>query len=106
MIAGDLTPECAALVGAVLDALSAPLGAQDTRTHGQRYHDGLAEAMRRLAASDLLPQRAGQPVKALVHVTLAELRALDGDSALEEEWVTAARARWAAARAAASCRRR
>ncbi len=102
VIAGDLTPECAALVGAVLDALSAPLGAQDTRTHGQRYHDGLQEAMRRLAASDLLPQRAGQPVKALVHVTLAELRALDGDSALEEEWVTAARARWAAARAAAS----
>ena len=102
VMAGDLTPECAAVVGAVLDALSAPAGAQDTRTHGQRYHDALAEAMRRLAASDLLPERAGQPVKALVHVTLAELRALDEDSALEAEWVTAARARWAAARAAAS----
>jgi hypothetical protein len=102
VIAGDLTPECTALVGAVLDALSAPMGAEDTRTHGQRYHDALQEAMRRLAASDLLPERAGQPVKALIHVTLAELRALDGDSALQEEWVTAARARWAAARAAAS----
>ena len=102
VIAGDLTPECAAVVGAVLDALSAPLGAQDTRTHGQRYHDALQEAMRRLAASDLLPERAGQPVKALVHVTLAELLALDGDSALQGEWITAARARWAAARAAAS----
>ena len=42
---GDLTPQCAALVGAVLDALSAPRGAEDTRTRGQRYHDGLAEAM-------------------------------------------------------------
>ena len=102
VIAGDLTPECAALVGAVLDALSAPMGAEDTRTHGQRYHDALQEAMRRLAASDLLPERAGQPVKALVHVTLAELRALDEDSALEGEWITAARARWAAARAIAS----
>src|SRR6266849_10469883 len=43
---GDLTPECAAVVTAVLDALSAPAGAEDTRTHAQRYHDGLAEAMR------------------------------------------------------------
>ena len=46
---GDLTPDCAAVVGAVLDALSAPAGAEDTRTHAQRYHDGLHEAMRRLA---------------------------------------------------------
>ena len=43
---GDLTPECAALVSAVLDALAAPGGAQDDRTREQRYHDGLAEAMR------------------------------------------------------------
>jgi len=58
--------------------------------------------LQRLAASDLLPERAGQPVKALVHVTLAELLALDEGSALQGEWITAARARWAAARAAAS----
>jgi hypothetical protein len=102
VIAGDLTPECAAVVGAVLDALSAPMGAEDTRTHGQRYHDALAEAMRRLAASDLLPERAGQPVKAWVHVSLAELRALDEDSALQGEWIIAVHGRWAAARAAAS----
>ena len=63
VMSGDLTPECAAIV-AVLDALSAPAGAEDTRTHVQRYHDALQEAMRRLAASDLLPERAGQPVKA------------------------------------------
>src|SRR5580658_1429379 len=55
---GDLTPECAALVGAVLDALAAPRGAGDTRTRAQRYHDGLADAMRRLTASGLLPDRA------------------------------------------------
>ncbi len=33
--------------------------------------------MRRLLASDLLPRRAGQPVKALVHIYFAELRELD-----------------------------
>ena len=43
---GDLTPECAAVVGAVLDALSAPAGAEDDRTHAQRYHDALQEAIR------------------------------------------------------------
>jgi Domain of unknown function (DUF222) len=46
VMSGDLTPECAAVVGAVLDALGAPAGAEDTRTHAQRYHDALQEAMR------------------------------------------------------------
>ncbi len=102
VMSGDLTPECAAIVGTVLDALSAPAGAEDARTHGQRYHDALAEAMRRLAASDLLPERAGQPVKAWVHVSLADLMRLQGSSALLEEWTTQVRARWAARRAGAS----
>jgi hypothetical protein len=58
--------------------------------------------MRRLIAAGLLPDRAGQPVTAWVHVSLAELRALDAGSVLQGEWVTAVRARWAAARAAGS----
>jgi hypothetical protein len=33
-------------VTAVLESLSAPMGADDTRTREQRYHDALAEAMR------------------------------------------------------------
>ena len=99
---GDLTPECAAVVGAVLDALSAPAGAEDTRSHSQRYHDALQEAMRRLLAAELLPERAGQPVKALVHMSLADLMLLDGSSALMDEWTAEVRAQWAAARAAAS----
>jgi len=102
VLAGDLTPQCAAVVGAVLDALSAPAGARDTRTHEQRYHDGLQEAMRRLLAADLLPERAGQPVKALVHVSLAELMVLESSSALLGEWTASVRAAWAAHRAAAS----
>jgi hypothetical protein len=99
---GDLTPECAAVVGAVLDALSAPAGAEDTRSHSQRYHDALQEAMRRLLAAGLLPDRAGKPVKALVHISLADLMLIDGSSALMEEWAAQVRAQWAAARAAAS----
>jgi hypothetical protein len=102
VITGDLSPECAAVVGAVLDALSAPTGAEDTRSRAHRYHDALAEAMRRLVAAGLLPQRAGQPVKAWVHVSLAELRAMDGDSRLEEQWVSEMQARWAGYQAAAS----
>src|SRR5439155_14996184 len=68
----------------------------------QRYHDALAEAMRRLAASNLLPGRAGQPVKAWAHISLADLLLLDGDSALQEQWTALVRERWAAHRARAS----
>jgi hypothetical protein len=46
VVHGDLTPECAELVGRVLDALGAPAGKDDDRTRDQRYHDALAEAMR------------------------------------------------------------
>ena len=102
VISGDLTPECAAVVTAVLEALSAPRGAEDTRTREQRYHDALEDAMRRLVASGLLPERAGQPVKVWAHVSLAELRALDDGSVLAQEWIGEMAVRWAARRAAAS----
>jgi hypothetical protein len=99
---GDLTAECAAAVAAVLDALSAPAGKDDGRTRDQRYHDALQEAMRRLTAAGLLPERAGQPVKIWAHISLADLLRLDGSSALQEQWTEQVRARWAAHRAAAS----
>ncbi len=102
VLTGELTPECAAFLATVLDALSAPAGAEDTRTHEQRYHDALEEAMRRLVASGLLPDRAGQPAKVWAHVSLADLLALDADSALLNEWTARVRAQWAGARAAAS----
>jgi hypothetical protein len=102
VITGNLTPECAAVVSAVLESLSAPMGAEDIRTREQRYHDGLQEAMRRLVAGGLLPERAGQPVKVWAHISLAELRAMDDGSVLEGEWITAVRAKWAAHRAASA----
>ena len=102
VMTGDLTPECAAVVGTVLDALSAPAGADDDRTRDQRYHDALQEAMRGLVAAKLLPERAGQPVKVWAHISLADLLRLDGSSALQEEWTAQVRAQWAAHRAIAS----
>jgi hypothetical protein len=65
-----------------------------TQNHSRR--------MRRLVASGLLPERAGQPVKVWAHVTLAELRALDDGSVLAREWIGEMAVRWAARRAAAS----
>ncbi len=58
--------------------------------------------MRRLVAANLLPERAGRPVKAWVHISLADLLLLDGDSALQEQWTALVRERWAASRAFAS----
>jgi hypothetical protein len=58
--------------------------------------------MRRLVASGMLPERAGQPVKVWAHISLADLMLLDAGSALQEQWTGHVRARWAAHRAAAS----
>ena len=95
VIRGDLTPECAQVVRAVLDALSARAGGEDDRSHEQRYHDALQEAMTRLVAAGLVPQRAGQPVKVLAHVTLADLMLLEGSEKLRDEWTRQSRIRWA-----------
>jgi hypothetical protein len=102
LLRGDLTPACAAVVATVLDALSAPADADDTRTQQQRYHDALGEAMRRLVAGGLVPERAGQPAKVWAHISLADLILLDADSALQNEWIAGVRGRWAATRAAGS----
>ena len=58
---GDLTPQCTAALDAVLDAFAKKTGPEDTRTQGQRHHDGLEEACRQLIASGCVPDRAGQP---------------------------------------------
>jgi hypothetical protein len=99
---GDLTPECAEIVNTVLDALAAKAGPEDGRSKGQRYHDALQEAMTRLLAAGLLPERAGQPVRAWVNISLADLMLMDGSSDLLAEWTGQLRARHAARRAASA----
>jgi len=79
---GDLDPRCAAATETVLGALAQPRGPEDTRTIGQRQHDALEEAMTRLLAADgLLPQRAGQPVRLELDITLEQLANLGAGSA-------------------------
>ncbi len=70
---GDLTPGCAAALQTVLDALGKRAGPEDTRTVGQRYHDALEEACRRLIAAACLPERAGQPTQIQLLMTLEDL---------------------------------
>ncbi len=83
---GDLTPACTAAFTAVLEALGAKAGPEDTRTAGQRHHDALEEACRRLAASGFVPDRAGQPTHIQLHLTLGQLRSLDGAAGTEAAW--------------------
>jgi len=42
-ITGDLTPECAAAIAAVIEALGKSRGPEDFRSAAQRYHDALQE---------------------------------------------------------------
>jgi hypothetical protein len=84
---GDLTPGCAAALDAVLESLGKKAGPEDTRTAGQRRHDALEEACTRLLASGMLP--GGQPARAYLHITLAELRGSAGASGMESAWFAA-----------------
>ena len=44
VIRGNLTPECAAAVRAVVEALGKKAGSEDDRTEGKRFHDALQMA--------------------------------------------------------------
>jgi uncharacterized protein DUF222/HNH endonuclease len=95
-LTGQLTPECAAALSAVLDALGKRAGPEDDRTSVQRDHDALEEACRRLVAGGL-PDAAGQPTSIQLHMTLSQLRDLARDAAAdggdgpwaEDAWLSA-----------------
>src|SRR5581483_2433639 len=86
---GDLTPGCAHALTTVLDALGKKAGPEDTRTAGQRRHDALAEACRRLITAGMVPGRAGQPTQLTVHMTLAQLLGLPGGRQAQRAWAAA-----------------
>jgi hypothetical protein len=83
---GNLTPQCAAALQAVLDALGKRRGPEDERTKGQRLHDALEDACRRLIGSGCLPGRAGQPAQIVLHMDLDRLRGLPGAPETEAAW--------------------
>ena len=58
-LTGDLTPECAAAVTAVLQALGKKRGPEDDRTAAQRFHDALQEGCELLIRAKMVPDRAG-----------------------------------------------
>ncbi len=84
---GDLTPECAAALTAVLESLGKKAGPEDDRTAAQRRHDALEEACRRLVASGMLPDVAGQPTLVQLHIDFGQLRDLPGAVEAERNWL-------------------
>jgi hypothetical protein len=105
-LTADLTPECAAALSAVLESLGKKAGPEDDRTQEQRHHDALEDACNRLVASGCVPDRAGQATQIQLHMTLDQLRSLNGAADAEAAWAAAkgganGQAGWVSSRAAA-----
>ena len=89
VIRGDLTPECAAALTAVLDALGKRRGAQDDRSEAQRFHDALVEACHLLLRARMVPDRAGADTQVIAHIPISQLRQMPGAAELEDAWLRA-----------------
>ena len=89
VLRGNLTPECATAVRAVLEALGKKAGPEDDRTEAQRFHDALQLACTLLLRARLVPDRAGADTQAVVHIPLSALRELAGAADIEDTWIRA-----------------
>ena len=87
IIRGNLTPECAAAVQAVLEALGKKAGQEDTRTEGQRFHDALQAGCELLIGAKMVPDRAGADTHVAVHIPFPQLRQRPGAPEAEEVWL-------------------
>jgi hypothetical protein len=87
VIRGNLTPECAAAVQAVLEALGKKAGPEDPRTEGQRFHDALQQGCELLIRAKMVPDRAGADTHVAVHIPFPELRQRPGAPEAEEVWL-------------------
>jgi hypothetical protein len=67
-VRGNLAPECAAAVQAVLEALGKKAGPEDARTEGQRFHDALQLGCELLIRAKMVPDRAGADTHVAVHI--------------------------------------
>lgn len=88
-VSGSLTPECAAALEAVLEALGKKAGAEDDRTEPQRFHDALQLACELLIRARMVPERAGADTRVEAIVSLSELLRMDGASALTDAFLAA-----------------
>jgi hypothetical protein len=91
VIRGNLTPECAAAVQAVLEALGKNQGREDHRSEGQRFHDALQLGCELLLRAKLVPDRAGADTQVITHIPLGWLRDRDRGSVIEQAWINAGR---------------
>ena len=89
VIRGDLTPECATAVRAVLEALGKKAGPEDDRTEDKRFHDALQLACELLLRARLVPDRAGADTQVVAHIALSQLRQVPGAQDLEDAWIRA-----------------
>jgi hypothetical protein len=89
VIRGNLTPECATAVRAVLEALGKKAGPEDDRTEGKRFHDALQLACELLLRARLVPDRAGADTQVIAHIPLSQLRQMPGAQDLEDAWIRA-----------------
>jgi hypothetical protein len=89
VIRGDLTPECAAAVRAVVEALGKKAGPEDDRPEDKRFHDALQLACELLLRARLVPARAGADTQVIAHIPLSQLRAMPGAPELEDAWIRA-----------------
>src|SRR4029077_11931485 len=87
VIRGNLTPECAAAVQAVLEALGKKAGPEDPRTEGQRFHDALQSGCELLIRAKMVPDRAGADTQVAVHIPFPQLRQRPGAPEAEEVWL-------------------
>jgi len=87
VIRGDLTPECAAAVRAVLESLGKKRGPEDDRTEQERFHDALQEGCELLLRARLTPGRAGADTQVVAHIPLSQLRDMPGADDLEDAWL-------------------
>src|ERR1700722_16494088 len=89
VIRGNLTPECATAVRAVLEALGKKAGPEDDRSEEKRFHDALQLACELLLRARLVPDRAGADTQVIAHIPFSQLRQLPGAAELEDAWVRA-----------------
>src|SRR5487761_1213322 len=89
VIRGNLTPQCAAAVQAVLEALGKNHGPDDLRSEGQRFHDALQQGCELLIRASMVPARAGADTLVITHIPLGQLREMPGGSAIEQAWINA-----------------
>jgi Domain of unknown function (DUF222)/HNH endonuclease len=89
VIRGNLTPECASAVRAVVEALGKKAGPEDDRTEGKRFHDALQLACELLLRAKLVPDRAGADTQVIAHIPLSQLRQMPGAGDLEDAWIRA-----------------